>query len=148
MSEVKKSIEDSIASTEKALDDLFYTYEINGVKYKVFRRIPYKSCRKMVAMLINTGYELGAKISIEMIETIMDSILIAVVKEPKLKKEDLESDALPNDLAGLAIMHFGQVVVMYKAVTSPLTSIEEQKEKEEKESDSGKVFVEGILKEQ
>lgn len=73
--------------------------------------LPYKTARRITSEFFNAMYSKQRKeMSADVIDDLLDRIVLNVVLEPKLKKQDLEMDGAPIELLGLAMTHFAEIL--------------------------------------
>lgn len=148
MTSKEATIDKNLAATAEKLEDRieFETVEveINKVKWKLYREIPYTVSSKIMAVLVNSLYNLGAKMSPEFLMTMFDEIVMAIVVEPRITREFLKSPKCPAQFGTWALEYFIELMSGFKeiiGIRDPNAVKRADIEKEEVEEQLDKVIV-------
>ena len=135
--EDKEVIGDSIPKSAKAM---FKKASLNTRivetavgPFKVLIDLPYTVARQITAEFFNALYTNKKEMSAKVIEELLDQIVLHVVLEPKIKKEDLEMDGAPIELLGLAMTHFAEILQGLKYLIGDRGLKEEVEDEDEPE---------------
>jgi hypothetical protein len=86
-------------------------FETSAGTFVILDRLPYHVARRITSEFFNAMYSREKKeMSADVIDDLLDRIVLNVVIEPKLKKQDLVMSGAPIELLGMAMSHFAEIL--------------------------------------